>query len=80
MRKEGIRTLNDSAVKFIIARVIDNANHALEEQKKNPNDDFYHGKCLAYYEILDSIKNDLIIEGEDLKEFGLNINLEKKFL
>ncbi len=72
--------MSEDAVKYIIARVIDNANDALEEAKKNKDDDFYKGKKLAYYEILDTIKNELDINDQDLKEFGLDENLERKFL
>lgn len=72
--------MNESTIKLIISRVIDNAADALEEAKENQNDDFYNGKKLAYYEILDTIKNDLVINEQDLSEFGLDINLEKQFL
>jgi hypothetical protein len=72
--------MNESTIKFIISRVIDNANDALEEHKANKGDDFYNGKALAYYEILDTIKSELKANEQDLKEFGLDIDLEKEFL
>ena len=72
--------MNNDTIKFIISRVLDNANEALEEAKENKDDDFYKGKKLAYYEILDAIKNEIDIRDEDLKEFGLDIDLEKTFL
>lgn len=71
--------MNEDTIKYIIARVIDNANDALEEERKNKDDAFYKGKKLAYYEILDTIKNDLDINDQDLKEFGLDVDLEKVF-
>ncbi len=71
--------MTEETIKHIIARVIDNANDALEEERKNKNDAFYKGKKLAYYEILDTIKNDLDIDDQDLKAFGLDVNLEKLF-
>ena len=71
--------MTEETIKHIIARVIDNANDALEEERKNKNDAFYKGKILAYYEILDTIKNDLDIDDQDLKAFGLDVNLEKMF-
>ena len=71
--------MTEETIKHIIARVIDNANDALEEERKNKNDAFYKGKKLAYYEILDTIKNDLDIDDQDLKAFGLDDNLEKMF-
>lgn len=72
--------MNESAIKFIISRVIENANDAAEEAKQNKNDDFYKGRKLAYYEILDTIKSELDVRDADLKEFGLDIDLEKAFL
>ncbi len=71
--------MNEATVKYIISRVIENANDAFEELKQTPNDDFYKGHAMAYYEILDTIKSELITHDQDLKEFGLDINLEKYF-
>jgi len=71
--------MSEAEIKYIIARVLDNANDAFEEATENKDDDFYKGKKLAYYEILDTIKNELKARGQDLKEFGLDIDLEKKF-
>lgn len=72
--------MNEEEIKYIVSRVIDNANDAFEESKENADDDFYKGKKLAYYEILDTIKNELKARGQDLKEFGLDVNLERKYL
>ena len=72
--------MNESTIKFIISRVIENANDAAEEANQNKNDDFYKGRKLAYYEILDIIKSELEVRDADLKEFGLDIDLEKTFL
>lgn len=72
--------MSEAEIKYIVSRVLDNANDAFEEATENKEDDFYKGKKLAYYEILDTIKNELKARGQDLKEFGLDFNLEKKFL
>lgn len=72
--------MSEAEIKYIVARVMENANDALEDAKADRDDDFYKGKKLAYYEILDTIKNELEARGQDLKEFGLDINLEKTFL
>jgi hypothetical protein len=72
--------MNEDFIKYIIAIIIDNANDSIEEQNKSKNDLFYEGKKFAYYEVLDSIKNELIVRDIDLKEFGLDIDLEKTFL
>ncbi len=67
-------------MKYIISRVIENAIEALNESRKNPSDKFLDGRTLAYYEVLDIIKNELDAHGYNLEEFGLNIDLEKEFL
>lgn len=72
--------MTEESIKFIISRVIANANDAAEEAKENKDDDFYKGRKLAYYEILDTIQSELFVRDADLKEFGLDINLEKEFL
>lgn len=73
--------LTKEAMEYIIARLIDNARDAVEEDKENKNSDkelFYSGRRLAYYEVLDIIKSELNIHSADLKQFGLNFNLEKE--
>ena len=72
--------MNDAAIEYIISRVVDNAKDSLEEANENPKDDFYKGKKLAYYEILDTIKNELMARDADIKEYGLDVDLEKMFL
>lgn len=72
--------MTESELKYIIERVIDNAQDALTEARENPKDDFYAGKRLAYYEVLDTIKNELIVRVDDLKEFGLDVDLDKTYL
>ena len=67
--------LTADAMKFIIKRVIQNALDATEEAKEN-NDDFYNGRKLVYYEILDTIKSELYVRDADLSEFGLDFDLE----
>ena len=70
------KRLTESEVEYIIKRVLANANDAFEEGK-NSNDDYLNGKKLAYYEMLDTIKNELIAREINLERFGLNIELEK---
>lgn len=72
--------MTESELKYIIERVLDNAKDALTEARENPKDDFYSGKRLAYYEVLDTIKNELIVRADNLKEFGLDVDLDKTFL
>lgn len=71
--------MNNDLFNYIIERIISNADDAREEEKTK-NADFYKGKSFAYYEVLDTIKNDLITEEYDLSECGLDIDLEEKYL
>lgn len=68
--------LSQEAMNRMIRRLIDNAKDAIEEANDNKNDDFYEGKKAAYYEMLDSLKNDLKIENADIEKFGLDIDLD----
>lgn len=72
--------MSEAAIEYILSRIVKKANDALEESDQNSNDDFFKGRKFAYYEILDTIKNELIIREQDLKEFGLDIDLEETFL
>ena len=67
------------AYKFIISRVLECAFESIEEAKEN-NNEFNNGRKLAYYEVADIIKSELYVRDADLKEFGLDIDLEKTFL
>ena len=72
--------MSDSDFKYIIARLIENAHIAVEEARQNKNDPFYQGHKLAYYEVLDTIKNELDVRDQNPKNFGLDMNLEEIFL
>lgn len=65
--------LTTSESEFIISRVLDNAK---DSALIKDNSEFAHGKRLAYYEILDTIKNELEVRDIDIKGFGLDISLE----
>ena len=67
--------LTEDALRYIVQRVLDNANDAVRERETD-NSDFLKGRLLAYYEVLDTIKNELEIEEQDLKEYGLDFTLE----
>lgn len=67
------KQLTNAELEFIISRVLGNAEEASKEEKN----DFTDGKKLAYYEILDTIKNELEIREIDISYFGLDRILEK---
>ncbi|EGF47511.1 hypothetical protein AAULR_24316 [Lacticaseibacillus rhamnosus MTCC 5462] len=72
--------MSEDMLKELVARLISNANDAQKEYRKDKHNEFNSGKALAYYEMLDTIKNQLQIDDVDLKAFGLDINLEKTYL
>ena len=71
--------LSIDGLKYIIESVIVYAQDAKEEYKENRDSEFYRGKMLAYYEVLDTIKNRLYVRDADLKEFGLDMDLDRFF-
>lgn len=71
-------TLTREGLKYVIARLLENANEAVEESKADREDMFAAGRRLAYYEMLDILKTELDVRDQDLKEFGLDIDLENK--
>ena len=50
----------------------------IEWVKENKDDAYCAGRKVAYYEMLDILKTELDIRDQDLKEFGLDIDLENK--
>ena len=69
--------MNDEALKYIILRIVDKAR---DTAKENDNSEFQDGKSLAYYEVFEFLKSELKAHDQDLKDFGLDIDLEKEFL
>ena len=65
---------------FIIERILKNAYESLKDAEENPGVEYYEGHKIAHYEILDIIKAELEVREEDLKEYGLDIDLEQVFL
>jgi len=61
-------------LKDIISEIINNANEELSLAR----DEFTNGKILAYNEVLSIIKN--YLTGYDLKEFGLDFDIDKKYI
>ena len=71
--------ISNEAYKFIIGRVLERAFESIDEANKSEAD-FDKGRKLAYYEIADIIKSELVVRDADLKEFDLDVDLEKAFL
>ncbi|MBC5689770.1 transposase [Mediterraneibacter sp. NSJ-55] len=69
--------LSEESLKYIIARLVENANEAVEESDRDRNDLFNQGRRLAYYEMLDILKSELDARDADLKELGLDFDVDK---
>lgn len=67
----------EEQLKYVVARLLDNARDIKEQREKFGKDDFSDGQLSATYAMLDTMKSQLIIDDIDLKEFGLDIDLEK---
>ena len=69
--------LSEESLKYIIARLVNNANEAVEESEKDKGKVFNQGRRLAYYEMLDVLKSELDVRDADLKELGLDFDVNK---
>ena len=66
--------------KYIISLLVERGGEAAKAAKDNPESAFESGRSMGYWEALDTIKNRLTVAGEDLKDYGLDFDLEKTFL
>lgn len=64
--------MNNEVIKYIIECILENA----EVASKSPRNEFNDAKRLAYYEVLNTIKGQLEINDIDLKEYGLDFDVE----
>lgn len=69
-------TLSLESMKFIIERLVENANDAVEESERDKGDLFAQGKRLAYYEMLDTLNSELKAHGVDPGEVGIHFDVE----
>ena len=74
------KTISEEIMEKIIFRLIRNADEAYAEHIKDRSDEFEDGRSLAYYEMLDTIQNELEANGVDLKKYNLDVNLEEKYI
>lgn len=68
--------LADDALKAAIHSILEQALCAVSDAKQNPHDAYKDGGALAYYEVLDTVKNQLEIYDLDANDFGLGMNLD----
>ena len=67
-------------LKATIERLIENADEAVAEAKTHRGDEYYSTRQIVYYEVLDTIKDDIIMGDLDPADFGLGMDLEKRYL
>lgn len=72
-------TLTTESLKYMIARLLDNANDAMKEYREDKSNKFFAGRKMAYYEMLDILKTELDVRDEDLEELGLDIDLVENY-
>ena len=72
--------LTAESLRYIIARLIENANESIQESRDDRDDLFKSGRSEAYYEMLDTLQSELNARDEDLARYGLNINLEQRYI
>ena len=72
-----MRKLTNDEWEYIVSRVLRNAKDAAEEARQLPYREYKAGRALAYYEALDTIKNELLARDADVRKFGLDINLNE---
>lgn len=73
------RKLGRHEMEFIIARVVKNANDSVIEEKEEPCE-FNKGRRQAYYEVLDTIKNELLFREQNLKDYGYDEDWERRLM
>ena len=73
------KNLYEETLKYIIARLVERADEAMQEYINDKDNDFKNGRSLAYYEMLDILRTELDLSEQDLNEFGLDFDLEEKY-
>lgn len=76
--KEGCLMKDLEKNKNILIEVIDEITAEADDLLKESKDDYNSGQMLAYATALGIIKT--CLAGEDLKEFGLDYDIDKKYL
>ena len=72
------KRLSAAEMKYIIYRVVKNGYESIDEENADPTD-INKGRSLAYWEVLDTIYNQLDIYEQDPREFGYPDDWEKPF-
>ena len=74
------RKMSESEMQYIVLRLLERAKQASDKSKRDRTDMLQAGRSLAYYEMMDILKSELIVSDQDLKKYGLEIDLEKELV
>ena len=67
--------MTSDTVKWLINSILEKAQETVKEYPSKKTE-FAEGLMEGYYEVLDMLKSRLTAAGEDLSEYGLEIDLE----
>ena len=70
--------LTKEAFQYIVARIAERGLEAVKEYRES-KDDFQSGRSMAYYEVLDIIRSELLVREQNLED-SLNIDIENTFM
>ena len=72
-----MNNIKDEQMQFIIEKILSNASILQDELKEREKTSFDDGLLQGYSEVIDIIKNQMIIDDLDLKKYGLD-RIDKK--
>ena len=72
-----MNNIQDEQMQFIIEKILANASILHDELKEREKTSFDDGLLQGYSEVIDIIKNQMIIDDFDLKKYGLD-KIDKK--
>lgn len=69
--------MNEQLIESCIKRILERAKEASIESKKDRSDLFSSGRNLAYFEVLDMLRNELEANGYDVESLGMDIDIDE---
>lgn len=67
--------MTEEKLVHFVKRLFENADETLAEYRADRKNELASGSSVAYYEMLDILQSELDVAGQDLKKYGLNVNL-----
>lgn len=68
------------SMKRIALRLLKKAQEATAEFRSKPGDEYLSGRSEACYELMDILQSELEVEGIELKQVGLDVDLVKELV